>query len=89
MATTTEVAGWMRAQVEAHGRLERRVAALWIRHAFGEEFLYRTRRGEGAIREEVLDAFRALATDGVVWSRGKRAWRRRRPSDPPGTRVAD
>jgi hypothetical protein len=87
MATTQEVAGWMRAQVEAHGRLEQQVATGCIRRRFGQEFLYRNRYGQGAIRAEVLEAFRALCPEGVVWSRRERAWRRRLPDDPSGSRV--
>ena len=86
MATTLEVAGWMRAQVAEHGRLARREAAECIRHAFGEAHLHRSKYGTGAIRAEVLDAFRALTPERVVWSRRERAWRLRRPSDPRDSR---
>ena len=89
MATTIEVAGWMRVQVVAHGRLERRAAALCIRHAFGERHIHGSQRGAGAIRAAVLDAFRALTPEAVVWSRREQAWRYRRRADPPGRRGVD
>jgi len=37
-----------------------------------------------SITPPVIEAFRALAGDGVVWSMGGRFWRRREPGDRPG-----
>jgi hypothetical protein len=87
MATTMEIASWMRNQVAEHGRLARGDAALGIRHIYGAAHLHRSRYGAGAIRAEVLDAFRALTPDQVVWSRRERAWRLRLPDDPRDTRM--
>ncbi len=77
----------MLAEFEANGLLVQRRAAFRIREEFGEEFVYRNKRHHWAIRQVVLDAFRALTTDAVVWSRSRQLWRRRRDADPPGARL--
>jgi hypothetical protein len=55
-----------------------------IRKKFGEEFTHRNRNGNWAIDKDVLAAFREVTDDTVVWEKGARLWRLRRPSDPPG-----
>jgi hypothetical protein len=88
MATVSDVAHWMLHQFEAQGQLQHRQLVADIRDIFGDEFIYRARYGEGALKPAVLGAFRALTSGGVVWSFRERAWRRPGPGDPPG-RLAD
>lgn len=87
MYTAREIACWMLAQIERHGQLERRQASTHIRREFGEQFIHRVRKGSGAIREEILEEFRALAPDTVIWSFRDQTWRWRNAEDPLGTRI--
>jgi hypothetical protein len=83
MATAHEVAQWMVDRVE-EGRLRQDSAARRIRAEFGEEFTYKNKNHNWAIRKEVLDAFNELTGDEVVWSKGDRLWRKRGENDKPG-----
>lgn len=40
--------------------------------------------GNMALTQRVLDAFRKAMPENVVWSRGERHWRFRKPYDKPG-----
>ena len=59
-----------------------------IASSFGDEFTYTNSNGNPAIRREVLDAFRALTKDTVIWERGSRLWRKREQYDEPGRRQS-
>jgi hypothetical protein len=89
MATVSEVAHWMLRQFEEQGQLQHRQLVADIRDNFGDDFIYRARYGEGALKPAVLEAFRALTPNGVVWSIREQAWRRPSPDDPPGQRLAE
>jgi len=89
MATVTEVARWMVSQLEEQGKLNHRELVTDIRTIFGDGFTYRARYGAGALKREVLDEFRALTPEGVVWSFREQAWRRPQPDDSPGQRLAE
>ena len=52
-----------------------------IRSQFGKDFVYTNRNGNWAISPAVLKEFRKLTEGQVVWSRGDRCWRKRRPTD--------
>jgi hypothetical protein len=54
---------------------------------FGEEYVYQNENHNWAIRKEILEEFRRLTPDGVVWSRSEQLWRKRREYDPPGKRM--
>lgn len=84
-----DVARWMLAELNEHeGYLAQEDAAAGIYDKFGERFTYDNDRGNLAIRSDVLESFRKLSADTVVWVRAERAWRRREPGDPVG-RLAD
>lgn len=70
-----------------HGRLVQNTAARRIRVLFGESYVYRNKNHNWAIQKPILDEFRRLTGDHVVWSRSSQLWRLRRPTDPFGTRM--
>lgn len=80
-ATAADVAGWMLAQIEAHGELLQSEAVRGIRAEFGDEFFTVTPRGWNAIGEDVLKAFRQMTGADVVWDNPLKLWRRRVPGD--------
>lgn len=86
-ATPETIARWMLATFAEHGILIQARAAFQIRREFGEEFVYRNNNRNWAIRKDILDIFRSLTPDDVVWSRSRQLWRRRRENDPPDIRM--
>ena len=80
------IAKWMQNVVYEEGETLHQVTAVQIiRKYFGEEFLAPDNRGiRRYVHSSVLDAFRAMTEDTVVWSRSGKYWRERRESDPPG-----
>ena len=82
--TPSEVAAWMLAEVERDGVLYQDEAVYEIERRFGEKFTYTNDRGNPAIRQDVLAAFRIVSEDTVVWERGERLWRKREKPDEPG-----
>lgn len=87
MATAQEVAEWIVGQLQENAFLYQARVARHVRQEFGEEFTYRNKNGNWAIRKDVLDEFRKLTPTDVVWSRSTQAWRRRRPNDPEGRMI--
>jgi hypothetical protein len=85
--TPTQVAEWMVEQFEKGGRLIQTSAAYRIKAEFGPEHVLRNKNGNWGIHKAVLEEFRKLTPDGVVWSRSQQLWRRRRPQDPPDKRM--
>ncbi|WP_409334674.1 DUF6953 family protein [Bradyrhizobium sp. AUGA SZCCT0124] len=88
MATPTDVADWMLAELlkrEPDG-FRQNDAAIAIQRRFGEAYVYRNANFNLAIDKLVLAAFRHLTRDTVVWDRERRHWRLRRPDDTPGKR---
>ena len=81
------VAMWMLEQYERHKRLAQSSAAYGIRQQFGEEHVYRNKQRNWGINKGILDEFRKLTPDDVVWSRSSQTWRQRREADPPGSRM--
>lgn len=45
-----------------------------IHGQFGDEFVYRNRRGNWAISRRVLEEFHRMTRGRVVWERGQRRW---------------
>jgi hypothetical protein len=87
MPTNEEVAQFMMGQfqeVPEHGRMRQASITRRIRQEFGDEFTYKNKNRNWAIKPEVLEEFRKLDENGIVWEQGKQAWRRRRESDKPG-----
>ena len=71
------------------GTLYQQDAAAQIADLFGERFTYESEQtGNACIDKQVLDAFRKLTHDKVVWSRRDKLWRRRESGDEP-TRLQD
>lgn len=79
-----KVAKWMMDQVIRHGVLYQQEAVYDICERFGESFSYINTNGNQAIDKSVLDEFRKLSTDTVVWIRSERAWRLRADFDETG-----
>jgi hypothetical protein len=86
------VAEWM---VSEFDRRERRLtlqqALANIRKKFGEEFVHRNKFGDLAVVDVVLEEFRKLTTDCVVWDKDGKFWRERRPGEKstPIVRASD
>jgi hypothetical protein len=90
MATSNEIAQWMLREYHQRGeRLDQHWAANQIRLTFGEDHLYKNDNGNWAIKKGILDAFRKLTPEGVVWSRSDQQWRKRQHYDPAGKRMVD
>ena len=78
-----EIAEWMWDEFHERNGLIHGYIVRDIRERFGEEFIYRNKNGNFGIRKDILREFRRLTEDeDVVWSRGIRVWRKRRPQDP-------
>jgi len=84
MSAPGAIAKWMLRELIRAGSLPQATAADRIASKFGEKFTYTNTNGNLAIRKEVLDAFRKLTGDSVVWELGEHTWRRRQSHDHPG-----
>ncbi len=85
--TPAEVARWMAERVTKRGYLDQETAVLEIERWFGSPFVYDNEAGNRAVDPRVLDAFRKLTDQTVVWERASRVWRPRREGDPEGRQV--
>jgi len=81
--TIDDVAAWMCKQVMVRP-LYQDDAAWKIRRRFGKKFVYDNDYGNPAIDKALLEKFRELTGDDVVWSRSEKLWRKRTKSDAPG-----
>ena len=82
--TASDVATWMLSEFEKQdGVLDQSDAAARITDVFGKDFTYENDGGNTCINRAVLNAFRKLTGDSVVWIRGDRLWRRREAGDKP------
>jgi hypothetical protein len=81
--TSEEAAAWMLEQLERRKFLDQSLVAQQLRKQ-DKALTYPNANGNPAIVKPVLDAFRALLPDEVVWSRSSRHWRYRKPRDKPG-----
>jgi hypothetical protein len=79
-----KVAEWMLNELKRMGKLHQDTAVYEIAEKFGSRFTYDNEDGNLAIRIDILDAFRELTKDSVVWVHGDRYWRMRAPGDGPG-----
>ena len=86
-AEEMKVAEWMLEQYNKHQRLLQSSAARGIRVEFGEQHVYKNKQRNLAINKGILEAFKKLTPEGVVWSRSTQTWRPRRASDPQDTRM--
>jgi hypothetical protein len=74
----------MLSSVEEEGCLYQAEAVGEIAQRFGQEFTDLNDRGNPVIGKPVLEAFRDVSDDTVVWDRGERCWRKREADDAPG-----
>ena len=86
-ASPVEIAEWMLEEFNKRGRLVQNSAALQIWKRFGEEHVHKNKNHNWSINKPILEAFRTLTPDNVVWSRSRQLWRTRRDSDPTDTRM--
>jgi hypothetical protein len=86
MATAQNVAEWMAAEVDRKGKLYQKLAIFPIKEKFGDEFVYFEKR-HWSINQEVLEIFRKITGDKVVWVEKGRYWRLRQETDEPGKRL--
>ena len=90
MAWTEEemkIAEWMLDEFTKHQRLSQSTAARGIRLNYGDEHVYKNKQRNWGINKGILEAFKKLTPEGVVWSRSSQTWRTRRAIDPVGTRM--
>jgi hypothetical protein len=71
-------------ELQREGGLYQDVAVGEILNRFGETFAYYNDNGNPAIAKVVLEEFRNLTNDSVVWSRSTRLWRPRDVADDSG-----
>ncbi|SPF77030.1 hypothetical protein ALP8811_02051 [Aliiroseovarius pelagivivens] len=81
--TTDDVAEWMQQQ-SLSGELYQDDAVWTIMKKFGKQFTYDNANGNPAIDKKVLDKFKKISGDDIVWSRSGRLWRKRTARDEPG-----
>jgi hypothetical protein len=82
-----QIAGWMLSKYLQFNRLVQTVAAREIRIQFGEQHVHKNANRNWAINKPILEEFRKLTPEDVVWSRSTQTWRKRRPTDPPDSRM--
>lgn len=90
MASTDEekkIAQWMLEQYTKHKRLPQTMAARGIMIEFGEQYVYRNKQRNWAINKGILEEFRKITPEDVVWSRSSQTWRARAPYDPKEGRM--
>lgn len=85
--TAQAIAQWMAAQLEGRLWLRQNLVARHVRTAWGEDFVYKNKNRNWALAPSVLDEFRDITGESVVWSRGKQSWRARKPDDGPGRMI--
>lgn len=87
MTTVKEIAAWMKEQIPEKAYLRQNRVANMIFRDFGPEYIYKNKNGNRAIRKDILDEFRDITGDEIVWSRSQQAWRKRQDRDPDGRMV--
>lgn len=87
-STAKDVADWMLETV-MKGTLYQRDAVEYIERHFGQRFIYSNENDNPAISTKVLDEFRHVSKDTVVWNRRERYWRLWQPGDPRSRMVDD
>ncbi|WPN59741.1 DUF6953 family protein [Pseudomonas sp. P9_31] len=79
-----DVAGWMLAQVEEDGCVYQDDVVDHVVRANSEELLRENSDGNLVLGITVLNAFKKLTPESVVWVRPDRYWRWRVAEDEPG-----
>jgi hypothetical protein len=83
-ATPEDVAHYLSDLLDEQKYLDQADAVFEVEKKFGRDFVYSNELGNDAIDQKVLDAFKKLTEDTVVWSRSDKQWRHRSPGDTPG-----
>lgn len=83
-----DVALWLLGRLKAEHVLYQQDAAIATQAEFGEEFTHENRHGNLAINQTVLQVFRKLSANSVVWIRNEKFWRLRDDCD-GSSRVQD
>ncbi|KHS90771.1 DUF6953 family protein [Pectobacterium brasiliense] len=84
MPTIDDVAEWMKSELDKSNRLYQETTVYKIKQLFGEVFVYTNANGNFSIDKKVLNKFKKLTGDYVIWERGEKAWRKRTSYDKPG-----
>jgi hypothetical protein len=84
--SANQIAAWMVSQLGPSWLRQQSVARM-IRTQWGDEYVYKNKNRHWAINPDILEEFRKLTEEQVVWSRSKQAWRKRRDGDGPGRMV--
>ncbi|MNJ42162.1 hypothetical protein D3C77_371170 [compost metagenome] len=79
-----DVADWMLAQVDKHGCVYQDDVVDHIVRAKAEELLRENSDGNLVLGTPVLNAFKKLTPESVVWVKPDRYWRWRVAEDEPG-----
>jgi hypothetical protein len=85
--TSDEAATWMVEQLIKRKYLDQEVAAYGLAK-LDKSLVYQNNAGNLAVDKKVLQAFRKLMPENVVWSQSERHWRFRQPYDQPGRMQA-
>lgn len=78
------IAAWMLAEIEKDGCIYQDDVVDFLVKAKAESFLRENSDGNLVIGREVLDAFKKLTPDTVVWVKPDMYWRFRVEEDEPG-----
>lgn len=84
--TPKEVAQWMLEEINKANNLYQSDAAAAIKTKFGERFCYINQNGNLAVDRKVLNEFKKLTGNLVVWDRNGHLWRLREDYDTPTRR---
>ena len=81
--TPDEAAALMIELLNKKGYLDHEIVT-WELRKIDKSLLRYNESGNEVLKQEVLDAFKKATPDDVVWSRGERHWRHRKPNDKAG-----
>lgn len=84
-----EVAEWMLKRLHKEKYLFQEVIVFEISQRFGDEYTYINNNGNLSISKSVLNEFKKLTEENVVWDRSEKMWRFRHQYDTPGKRQSD
>jgi uncharacterized protein DUF6953 len=76
-----EVAEWVVEQMGTSHWLYQETIVYKIKNHWGNAYVYANASGNPAISKGVLKEFRKLTEDTLVWERGARAWRPKKPGE--------
>lgn len=79
-----DAAGWMLAQIGVHGCIYQDEVVDFLVRAKAEDLLRENADGNLVVGRAILDAFKALTEETVVWVKAERYWRWRVKEDEPG-----